>query len=312
VSETSQDPDWLPNPLLPETRSEVAIPISVGDQVLGVLDIQHDVPGGLDQEDVDSLTSIANQVAVALQNIESAETVAKRAGELQTVAAISTATATIQEVTEMLATVVRMTQRQFSLYHAHIFLFDDKTEELKITACGWQEGDPNEGLLHGDSPNIALNREQSLVARAARTQQAVITNDVRNEPGWLPNPQLPETRAEMAVPLLVGGKVLGVLDVQSEHLNAFTEEDANIQLTLASQVATALQNAQSYTEAQKRAERETKLNTIAQKIQSAATIENAMQVAARELGHALGMKPTLVALEPTAWARPQKEEANDQ
>jgi GAF domain-containing protein len=298
VSDTSQDPEWLPNPLLPETKSEVAIPISIGNQVLGVLDVQHDETNGLSQEDVDALQSIANQVAVAMQNIESAEKVAKRAKELETVAEISTATATIQDAFEMLATMVHLTQRGFGLYHAHVFMYDEDTEKLQIVACGYKEGDEHEGT-HGTS-SIPIGQEQSLVARVARTREPVIVNDVRSEPGWLPNPLLPDTHAELAVPMIVGEKLLGVLDVQSEKRNAFTEEDANIQMTLASQVATALQNAQSYVAAQKQAERETKLNTIAQKIQSTTTVEEAMQIAARELGHALGKRQTLVALEPSA------------
>ena len=85
--------------------------------------------------------------------------------------------------------------------------------------------------------------------------------------------------------------------MQSDRLNAFTEEDASIQTPLASQVATALQNARSIHQAQEQAERETVVNLITQKIQSATSIEAALQVAARELGHALGMKQTLVTLE---------------
>jgi GAF domain-containing protein/HAMP domain-containing protein len=309
VPDTSQDPGWLPNPLLPETRSEVAIPISIGDQVLGVLDVQHNVKDGLEQEDLDSLQSIANQVAVAMQNIESAETVAKRAQELETVAAISTTTTAIQNVDEMLATVVHLTQRQFGLYHAHVFMLSEKGNDLQVVACGWQEGDEKEGT--DETISIPLSQEQSLVARAARTKQAVVVNDVQNEPGWLPNPLLPNTRAEMAVPLVVGDQVLGVLDVQADRLNAFTEEDANIQMTLAAQVATALQNVQSYTAAQRQAERETRLNAIAQKIQSTATIEEAMQIAARELGHALGKRQTLVALDPAALAGEGKVALNE-
>jgi len=179
-----------------------------------------------------------------------------------------------------------------------VFIYDQDKEELRIVACGYKEGDEHEGT-HGTSV-ISVDREQSLVARCARTRQPVIVNDVHNEPGWLPNPLLPDTKAELAVPMIVGDQLLGVLDVQSEHLNAFTQEDANIQMTLASQVGTALQNARSFANAQKQAEHETRLNTISQKIQAAVTIEEAMQVAARELGHALGKRQTFVALDPEA------------
>jgi len=70
VANVSQSIGWLANPLLPETKSEAAIPISIGKQVLGVLDVQHNVIGGLKQEDVDLLQSIANQIAIALQNVQ--------------------------------------------------------------------------------------------------------------------------------------------------------------------------------------------------------------------------------------------------
>jgi GAF domain-containing protein len=194
----------------------------------------------------------------------------------------------------MLDSVVHLTQRQFGLYHAHIFLYDEKTGELKITACGWKEGDEHEGTH--ETASIPIAQEQSLVARAARTRLAVIVNDVNNEPGWLPNSLLPLTTSEMAVPLVIGDQVVGVLDVQSERLNAFTEEDANIQTTLASQVAIALQNARSFAQAQKQAERETMLNVIGQKIRSATTVDSVLQIAARELGHALGAPLTIAQL----------------
>ncbi len=292
--DVSQEEGWLPNPLLPETKSEVAVPIAIGDRVLGVLDVQHNVTDGLTQEDANLLQSIANQVAIALQNIKQTEIVSKRASELQTVAAISTAAATISDVQKMLETVVHLTQRRFGLYHAHVFTFDETTQTLGIVACGWKEGDEREGT-HGTA-KISLAQEQSLVARAARTRQAVIVNDVHSDPGWLPNPLLPDTASEMAVPLIVGDQFLGVLDVQSDHADAFTEEDANIQTTLASQVATALQNAHSFAQVRQHAEHQTMLNAISQKIQSATTVEAVLQIAARELGHALGAPLTIAQL----------------
>ncbi|MDP1546508.1 MAG: GAF domain-containing protein [Anaerolineales bacterium] len=244
VNDVRSDPGWLPNPLLPDTASELAVPLLVGDKLIGVMDVQSDRVNAFTESDADIQMTLGAQVAVATQNIESTEIVAKRAAELQTVAKISTSAATIDDVQKMLETVVHLTQREFGLYHAHVFTFNEGTQDLQIRACGYKEGDEHEGT-HG-AAIIPLEQEQSLVARAARTRQAVIVNDVRSDPGWLPNPLLPDTASEMAVPMIVGDQVLGVLDVQSERLNAFTDEDASIQTTLASQVATALQNARQY------------------------------------------------------------------
>ena len=141
-----------------------------------------------------------------------------------------------------------------------------------------------------------MTAERSLVARAARERLAVIVNDVRSEPDFLPNPLLPETRAEMAVPMIVGDKVLGVMDVQADAVDHFTQEDISIQSTLASQIAIALQNARTFAQAQSQAERESMLNVIGQKIQSATTVEAVLQIAARELGRALSAPLTVAQL----------------
>lgn len=298
VTDTSQDPDWLPNDLLPDTRSEVALPISVGNRVLGVLDVQHNVAEGLDQEDVDSLQSIANQVASALQNVDQYENTQKMAADLEVVANVGIATSTITEGGHLLQEVVDLSKQSFDLYHAHIYLLNETGDTLVLASGAGEVGRNMVAKGHA----IPLDSEKSLVARAARTQEGVVANDVQANPDFLPNPLLPETRAEMAVPMLAGGKVIGVLDVQSEQVYRFTDIDVSIQTTLASQVAVALQNVHSFANAQKRAERETRLNTITQKIQGAATIEEAMQIAARELGNALGKRQTLVALNPAALA----------
>lgn len=95
---------------------------------------------------------------------------------------------------------------------------------------------------------IQIDTERSFVARASRERKSIIVNDVRAEAGFLPNSMLPETRSEMAVPMIAGDKVIGVFDVQADTLGHFTDEDANIYTTLATQVAVALQNARLYVE----------------------------------------------------------------
>ncbi|HKI52974.1 MAG TPA: GAF domain-containing protein [Anaerolineales bacterium] len=282
-----------------EETNALTLPVKARDENVGKLSVR-----GLTSQDVEEL-ELANVVAERLgAHIESLRLLEetkrgqveldKRAQQLASVAAISTASSQELEVGKLLSTVVNLTQRQFGLYHTHIFTFDEATQELNIAACGWQEGDEHEGTH--ETVSIPLDKKQSLVARAARTKRAVIVNDVKSEPGWLANPLLPDTASEMAVPLVIGDRVLGVLDVQSDRINGFTDEDANIQTTLASQVATAMQNASSFTQAQKQAERESTLNIINQKIQSATSVEAVLQIAARELGHALGAPMTIAQL----------------
>jgi len=277
----------------------LTLPVKAREETVGKLSVQGLAPD--DQESFELANAVAERLGAHIENLRLFEETRrgqveldKRARQLAAVAQVSTASSQEMDVQRMLETVVHLTQRQFGLYHAHVFTYNEATEELAIVACGYREGDEHEGT-HGTSV-IPLAQEQSLVARAARTKQAIIVNDVLNEPGWLPNPLLPETRAELAVPMVVGDQLLGVLDVQSENLNHFTEEDANIQSTLASQVAIALQNAYSFAQAQKQAERESLLNTINQKIQSATSVEQVLQIAARELGHALGAPMTIAQL----------------
>jgi GAF domain-containing protein len=185
-----------------------------------------------------------------------------------------------------------MTKQEFGLYHAHIYLLDESKETLVLAAGA---GDVGRQMV-AEGWRIPVVRAQSLVARAARTRQGVIVNDVRAEPDFMPNELLPETRSELAVPLVVGDQILGVLDVQSDEVDHFTAEDINVQTTLAVQVAAALQNARAYAQTQRLAEREALINEISQKIQGTTTVESALQVAVRELGRALGAPLTSIQL----------------
>lgn len=303
VSNTTRDPNWLPNPLLPETKSEVAVPISIGNDVLGVLDVQQNVEGGLTDQDANLIRSLADQVAIALQNIrqykltqQAAETAAKRANELELVARVGTAAATITETDRLFQEVVNLTKQAFGLYHAHIYLLNEAGDTLVLAAGAGEVG----RQMVAQGRTIPLNREQSLVARAARNREGVIANDVRAEPDFLSNPLLPDTRSELAVPLTVGDRVLGVFDVQSDAVDHFTDDDIRIQTTLAAQTAVAIQNARTFSQAQLQAEREATLNAISQKIQGATTVEAALQIATRELGRALGTSRTIAQLTTAA------------
>jgi len=174
------------------------------------------------------------------------ESVAKRAAELQTVAKVSTTTATTLEPDRLLQAVVDLTKEQFGLYHAHIYLVNESWNTLLLAAGAGEVG----RAMVADNWSIPLNHPSSIVASAAQNKKFIIANDVYRDKdsSFLSNRLLPNTRSEMAVPMIVGEKVLGVFDVQSDVADHFTEEDANIYTTLAAQVAIALQNARLYVE----------------------------------------------------------------
>lgn len=172
------------------------------------------------------------------------EILAQRANQLETVAALSSTASTVLDPDKLLQTVVDITKERFGLYHAHIYLTDQNWNTLLLASGAGEVG----RKMVAEEHSISMDAEKSLVARALRERQSIIANDVRNQPDFLPNPLLPETRAEMAVPMIVSDKVIGVFDVQSDNVNGFSKEDAAIYTTLASQVAIALQNARLYVE----------------------------------------------------------------
>jgi putative methionine-R-sulfoxide reductase with GAF domain len=210
--------------------------------------------------------------------------VAARTQDLAIVAEVGTATATILETDKLLQAVVDLTKERFNLYHSHIYLLDEAAENLVLASGAGEIG----RQMVAEKRSIPLDREQSLVARAARERKGVTVNDVTRSADFLSNPLLPNTRSELAVPMIVGGKVIGVFDIQSDVIGRFTDSDINIQTTLASQVATSIQNVRSFEQSKAQAELETLVNSIGQKIQHTTTVEDTLQTAIREIGLALG------------------------
>ena len=235
----------------------------------------------------DEIGTLAQTFNIMTERLGQAfEDVRRRAAELATVAEVSTATSTILEVTNLLQEVVNLTKERFNLYHSHIYLLDESGENLVLASGAGEAG----RQMVAEKRSIPLNREQSLVARAAREQKGVTVNDVTQAPDFLPNILLPDTRSELAVPMIVGGRVIGVFDVQSDIVGRFTDSDINIQSTLAAQVATSVQNVRSFEQSKAQADFESLVNTIGQKIQRTTTVEDTLQTAIRELGLALGAK----------------------
>ncbi len=208
--------------------------------------------------------------------------VADRTAALATSTEVSRRLSTILDQKELVSAVVNEVKNAFDYYHVHIYLYDEKQENL-VMAGG--TGEAGQTMLNRQHKML---RGRGLVGRAAETNQVVLVADTRADPGWLPNPLLPDTRSEVAVPIAVGEQVLGVLDVQHNVAGGLSQQDSDLLLSIANQVAIAVQNTRLFSLAQREAEREAAISVIGQKIQAATSVEAVLQTALRELSSATG------------------------
>ena len=224
-----------------------------------------------------SFNAMTAQLSELVSTLE--QRVQQRTAALVTSAETGRRLSTILDETELVHAVVEQVRDAFNYYHVHIYLFDEHREKL-LMAGG--TGDAGRQML---ASGHSLKPDQGLVGKAAVSNSIVLIPDVQDEPSWLPNPLLPETKAEIAVPIIYGDEVLGVLDVQQNIANGLDDNDVDLLQSITTQVAIALRNARLYKEQEVQAQRAVLINDINQKILNTKDMTTAMQVAVRELGH---------------------------
>ena len=200
------------------------------------------------------LNAIARQVNVMAEQIEERDSqllglidtleqqVEARSQRLDMVAHLGERLTAILDVEQLLDELIQLVMRFFEYYHAHVYIIDGNRQHLIVKAGAGDAGAEMKAKGH----SIPVDAKTSLVARAARSGEIVRIDNVREAEDWLPNPLLPDTFSEMAVPIMLEDQAAGVLDVQSDKVAGLDESDANLLRSLANHVAVALRNAQLF------------------------------------------------------------------
>jgi GAF domain-containing protein/HAMP domain-containing protein len=211
-----------------EGEWEINLPLTGNDEI-GVLARAFQV---MVEQIHEFIRDLETRVAERTRDLE------RRSTQLQVAAEIAREATAIHDLDELLELAVNLIRGRFGFYHAGIFLVDDKNEFAILSAATGEPG--REMLLQGHKLKIG---QVGMVGYVTGTGQPRIALDVERDPTHYQNPLLPETRSEMTLPLKVGERIIGALDVQSQNPDAFSEDDIAIMQVVADQLAVAIENA---------------------------------------------------------------------
>jgi len=234
VDDVTADPAYIA--AVPNVRSELAVPLISKNRVIGVIDLEAREAGYFTEEHSRLLTLIASRIAAGIENAQLYTRTTRQARILVLLNEIARELSSILNVDELLNRIAELLRRLIDYQMFSILLVDPSGEKLQHRfSLRFRE---NINLKH----EVPLGR--GIVGHAVETKQAVLVPDVKKDPRYVE--ANPETRSELAVPLIYKDKVIGVLDLEHTRRGFFTEDHKRTLTTLAAQVAIALENARLY------------------------------------------------------------------
>ncbi len=237
--------------LLSDTITRPVMAVIKGSEHIakGELDYSIDVNTG---DEMQVLAEQFNAMAMGLQEsysnleqkvIDRTEKERQRAEQLRTINEVSRKISSIVNLDELLAYVGNLLRQTFHFHNVNIFLFEPNSGKLMLKTLHFS------GQKNVIPVGVPLEMdEQGIIGKAARSGEYVLVNDLTQEPGYRESEDSNETKSELAVPVKMGGRVLGVLDIESREFNGFDEADIFTAQTLADQLAVAIENARLYQE----------------------------------------------------------------
>ncbi len=250
VDDVRTDPRYIE--AVQAARSELAVPLISKNAVVGVLDIESPEVGYFNDEQVRLLSLLASQIAIAIENAKLYESERRNRESLALLYKISVEVGSTLEVDELVHRIAAAVKSTINYQIFSIFMLDEKQQVLR----------PRIIIRYNelDSQKLILPVGTGLVGTAAQLKEPLRIGDVTKDPRYLAIH--PETRSEMAVPLVHKKRVIGIVDLESTELNYFTEYHERFLVTLGTRIAAALANAELYervSENERRMDREMKI-----------------------------------------------------
>ncbi len=275
-------------------RAAIFVPMLAGDDVIGMVTALCAQPRALGMVNARALNVLAGQAAVALENTRLYAMERRRATQLAIVSVVGAKVAQIFALDELLTKVVDEIQVRFGYSDVHVLIKEDRDLLFFATThpLGAQWRQRGERLKYN----------QGIIGWVAANEQPLVVGDVTQDARYVAGPDgdTIKTRSELAVPLIVGQRVVGVLDVQSERVGAFGEEDLFLMKTLGAQIAIAIENARLIESQQVEAYYLNTLLNVAENLAEQETLDEALEAVVRLTTLLVGVKRAAVFLYDSA------------
>jgi serine phosphatase RsbU (regulator of sigma subunit)/putative methionine-R-sulfoxide reductase with GAF domain/anti-sigma regulatory factor (Ser/Thr protein kinase) len=277
--------------LLPETQSEAVLPLKIEGKILGVLDVQSDRLGAFHPNDLLVLRALADTIAIAINGVRLYGELQTRAEHLQMVAEVSNDITSILNLDELFNKVAVLIQERLGFPYVHLFTVHPNRRQIIYEAGSGARSASLKGYV------IDLDNGEGIISWVAREGRTILANDVTKEARYKPSPLPPEdTRSELTIPLVFNNKVLGVLDLQSDRIDAFSDDDHFLCEALADSVASAIHNADLYQTERWRRQVVDSLHEVAGSISAEVGLDDVLDSILHELEHTLPCDVTAVWL----------------
>lgn len=225
-------------------RAVASVPLLSKGVLEGVLTISSMQSHHFDESNMVLITGIANQMGVAIENSRLYENERHRAEQFRVIGEVGRQITSILDVDELLREITRLVAKSFGYYIVHIGLIEDDGLVYRGRAAG-DRPHPYDFV----SPVRLELGSQGITTWVASHGEPLIVPDVSEDPRYLSVRGMPEIRSELALPVMGRGEMIGVLDIESDRLNAFAEDDVAVLQSLANQAGVAIQNAKLYEQA---------------------------------------------------------------
>jgi GAF domain-containing protein len=285
INDVRNDPRYIPVPNAPEIWAELAVPITAGDQLLGVLNVETDRSIG--EEEAQNIETITDQLGIAIQNVSLFEAEQRRAARIALINRIGRIVTSTIGFQELFQTAVETIRESFQFAYVAAGVVEPENPEMLMLLA--HAGSHTEPVTPGYRQSIYTG----IVGAAARARHRVLVNNVADEPSYLPLLDDPAIRTELAVPIVVGDRLAGVLNIESDR--PIHEEEADSIEIIADQFGIALENARLFGQMQRALQTTQMLYNTSQRISTAMRVEEVISAYLEQVA-AHGRYVTTIAL----------------